>query len=95
MFIIVYIIETQHVLVSVLNCPHSRGWKQHKYWLLDFFRSAVSSLKRGNSTGDGERRETLFQLTAEAVGEHLAPNFALLLLWASQANAVPVSCTYV
>jgi 24-hydroxycholesterol 7alpha-hydroxylase len=68
-----------------------RNWKGHKYWLLDFFTSAVSSLKQASSSSsDNTEQKTLFKSILDLVGEKYSPNFALLMLWASQANAVPV-----
>ncbi len=38
--------------------------------------------------------QTLVQNVLDVVDEKSAPNYALLLLWASQANAIPVSTNY-
>uniref|UniRef100_A0A8C8VHP5 Lanosterol 14-alpha demethylase n=1 Tax=Pelusios castaneus TaxID=367368 RepID=A0A8C8VHP5_9SAUR len=45
----------------------------------------------GGHLGQGEKETLLQHLLDNLQGKHLAPNYALLLLWASQANAIPVA----
>jgi hypothetical protein len=46
--------------------------------------------KRGGGEGEKEAM-TVLNMLLDIVDERSAHNYALLLLWASQSNAVPVS----
>ena len=49
----------------------------------------VEGIREKQAAGEG--RDTLVEQLMKNVDEPSAHNYALLLLWASQANAVPVS----
>ncbi|XP_060113690.1 24-hydroxycholesterol 7-alpha-hydroxylase [Heteronotia binoei] len=67
-----------------------KRWSQSKKWLFDVFRKVVLHAE-GTNPPEGDSK-TLMQhvldtLSAKRFGTH----YAVLLLWAAQANAVPVS----
>ncbi|XP_054678524.1 24-hydroxycholesterol 7-alpha-hydroxylase isoform X1 [Grus americana] len=67
-----------------------RNWSKSKKWLLKLFEKVVSDAERTNPSETASK--TLLQhLLDNLQGKHLAPNYGLLMLWASQANAVPVA----
>ena len=78
--------------VCVFVC---REWRRCKYWLLDFFRTCCKAAEKqriemeSSTAGEGVRR-TLFEALIDAVDASSAHQFSLMLLWASQANALPV-----
>lgn len=65
-----------------------RNWSQHKYWLLRLFQQLLQ--KRGGAEAHFSD-QSVFNKVITSVDKENAPNYALLLLWASQANATPVS----
>ncbi|XP_050806793.1 24-hydroxycholesterol 7-alpha-hydroxylase-like isoform X4 [Gopherus flavomarginatus] len=67
-----------------------RNWSKSKKWLLKVFEKVVSDAERANLS-DSDSKTLLQHLLDNLHGKHLAPNYALLLLWASQANAMPVA----
>ncbi|XP_054035900.1 24-hydroxycholesterol 7-alpha-hydroxylase isoform X3 [Dryobates pubescens] len=67
-----------------------RNWSKSKKWLLKLFEKVVSHAERTNPSETASK--TLLQhLLDNLQGKHLAPNYGLLMLWASQANAVPIA----
>lgn len=64
-----------------------REWRNSKYWLLSLFRAMVGRVREKKSNGNKTILDQLLA-TVDVANGH---NYALLLLWASQANAVPVS----
>ncbi|NXV80888.1 CP39A hydroxylase, partial [Atlantisia rogersi] len=67
-----------------------RNWSKSKNWLLKLFEKVVLDAERTNPSETTSK--TLMQHLLDNLQEkHLAPNYGLLMLWASQANAVPVS----
>ncbi|XP_005297434.2 24-hydroxycholesterol 7-alpha-hydroxylase-like [Chrysemys picta bellii] len=67
-----------------------RNWSKSKKWLLKVFDKVVSDAERANPP-ESNSKTLLQHLLDNLHGKHLAPNYALLLLWASQANAMPVA----
>uniref|UniRef100_A0A8C3Y099 Lanosterol 14-alpha demethylase n=1 Tax=Catharus ustulatus TaxID=91951 RepID=A0A8C3Y099_CATUS len=67
-----------------------RNWSKSKKWLLKLFEKVVLDAERTNPSETASK--TLLQhLLDNLQGKHLAPNYGLLMLWAAQANAVPVA----
>ncbi|XP_071957038.1 24-hydroxycholesterol 7-alpha-hydroxylase-like [Antedon mediterranea] len=62
-----------------------RDWAACKQWLLKLFTKFQNDIKPQSS-----KSMTLGQQMMSEVGK-VGPNFALMLLWASQANAIPIS----
>jgi 24-hydroxycholesterol 7alpha-hydroxylase len=60
--------------------------------LLSLFKLMVEGIRDKQAAGKGQ--DTLVEQLMKSVDEPSAHNYALLLLWASQANAVPVSMGY-
>jgi 24-hydroxycholesterol 7alpha-hydroxylase len=65
-----------------------RDWSECKYWLLSFFKKMVEKLRDGRSRGGND--QLMIEKLMEMVDPTSAHNYALLFLWASQANAIPV-----
>ncbi|XP_033113228.1 24-hydroxycholesterol 7-alpha-hydroxylase-like [Anneissia japonica] len=63
-----------------------RDWAACKQWLLKVFKTVQDRLQLQSS-----KSVSLVQQLMDIVDAKSAPNFALLLLWASQANAIPIS----
>ena len=69
-----------------------RDWRECKYWLLSLFKLMVEGIREKPAMARGtEGQDLLIEELMRNVDEPSAHNYALLLLWASQANAVPVS----
>ncbi|KAM6280109.1 24-hydroxycholesterol 7-alpha-hydroxylase [Porphyrio hochstetteri] len=67
-----------------------RNWSKSKNWLLKLFEKVVLDAERTNPSETTSK--TLMQhLLDNLQGKHLAPKYGLLMLWASQANAVPIA----
>ncbi|XP_062617182.1 24-hydroxycholesterol 7-alpha-hydroxylase-like [Saccostrea cucullata] len=64
-----------------------RDWSTAKQYLLSKFRGVVTKLESQGKNNDQTVLQTLISITDRP---H-APNYALLLLWASLANAVPLT----
>lgn len=64
-----------------------RDWSQQKHWLLRLFQQLLR--KRGGADANVSD-QSVFNKIIASVDKENAPNYALLLLWASQANATPV-----
>ena len=75
-------------LVCYLLCIITlyRDWSKRKHWLLTLFHQLLQ--QRG---GAQTSHQSVFNKIITLVDKENAPNYALLLLWASQANATPVS----
>ncbi|XP_069706914.1 24-hydroxycholesterol 7-alpha-hydroxylase isoform X1 [Phaenicophaeus curvirostris] len=67
-----------------------RNWSKSKKWLLKLFEKVVSDAERTNPS-DTASKTLLQHLLDNLQGKHLGPNYGLLMLWASQANAVPIA----
>lgn len=71
----------------------SRDWRGCRDALLERFKSMVDKIRsnggRGGEGGGGGGE--VMDMLMDIVDEESAHNYALLLLWASQSNAVPVS----
>ncbi|OWK55824.1 24-hydroxycholesterol 7-alpha-hydroxylase [Lonchura striata] len=67
-----------------------RSWSKSKKWLLKLFEKVVLDAERTNPSETASK--TLLQHLLDSLqGKHLAPNYGLLMLWAAQANAVPIA----
>ncbi|XP_025078738.1 24-hydroxycholesterol 7-alpha-hydroxylase-like isoform X1 [Pomacea canaliculata] len=64
-----------------------REWTQSKVWLLKLFTKVVNQL----ASGTAEEENTVLQSLLAVVDAEHSPNYSLLLLWASLANAVPIT----
>ncbi|XP_048840981.1 24-hydroxycholesterol 7-alpha-hydroxylase isoform X3 [Brienomyrus brachyistius] len=62
-----------------------RDWAKSKQWLLSLLNRMVMRA-RGS-----EPSETLLQRLMATVTDRFLPNYALLMLWASLANAIPIT----
>ncbi|XP_037989106.1 24-hydroxycholesterol 7-alpha-hydroxylase isoform X3 [Motacilla alba alba] len=67
-----------------------RNWSKSKKWLLKLFEKVVLDAERTNPS-EAASKTLLQHLLDNLQGKHLAPNYGLLMLWAAQANAVPVA----
>ncbi|XP_064304249.1 24-hydroxycholesterol 7-alpha-hydroxylase isoform X4 [Phalacrocorax carbo] len=67
-----------------------RNWSKSKKWLLKLFEKVVSDAERTNPS-EATSKTLLQHLLDNLQGKHLAPNYGLLMLWASQANALPIA----
>ncbi|NXY77809.1 CP39A hydroxylase, partial [Glareola pratincola] len=67
-----------------------RNWSKSKKWLLKLFEKVVSDAEKTNPS-ETTSKTLLQHLLDNLQGKHLGPNYGLLMLWASQANAVPVA----
>ncbi|XP_014728372.1 PREDICTED: 24-hydroxycholesterol 7-alpha-hydroxylase [Sturnus vulgaris] len=67
-----------------------RNWSKSKKWLLKLFEKVVLDAERTNPS-ETASKTLLHHLLDNLQGKHLAPNYGLLMLWAAQANAVPVA----
>ncbi|XP_069661728.1 24-hydroxycholesterol 7-alpha-hydroxylase isoform X6 [Haliaeetus albicilla] len=67
-----------------------RNWSKSKKWLLKLFEKVVSDAEMTNPS-ETTSKTLLQHLLDNLQGKHLAPNYGLLMLWASQANTVPTA----
>ncbi|XP_058657704.1 24-hydroxycholesterol 7-alpha-hydroxylase isoform X1 [Ammospiza caudacuta] len=67
-----------------------RNWSKSKKWLLKLFEKVVLDAERTNPS-ETTSKTLLQHLLDNLQGKHLAPKYGLLMLWAAQANAVPVA----
>ncbi|OXB74112.1 UNVERIFIED_CONTAM: hypothetical protein H355_015243 [Colinus virginianus] len=67
-----------------------RNWSKSKKWLLKLFEKVVSDAE-GTNSSETTSKTLLQHLVDNLQGKHLAPNYGLLMLWASQANTVPTA----
>ncbi|XP_015283878.1 PREDICTED: 24-hydroxycholesterol 7-alpha-hydroxylase, partial [Gekko japonicus] len=67
-----------------------RKWSKSKKWLLDVFEK-VARHAEGTNPPAGDSKTVLQHLLETITGKRFGPNYGLLLFWAAQANAVPVS----
>ena len=63
-----------------------KEWAKSKHFLLGRFCDALKRKSVPNS-----KEDTLLQAIVDSLEGDCAPNFAILLLWASLANAVPIT----
>jgi 24-hydroxycholesterol 7alpha-hydroxylase len=69
-------------LPSILN----REWCGTKTWLLDVFKDVVMKFVQRN-----EPPQSVFEHIISSVDGDNAAGYALMMLWASQANAIPIA----
>ena len=80
--------------MTLICTMHNRDWRDCKYALLKRFKNMVDGLrKKGAESGKGVEPESqlVLNMLLGIVDEENAHSYALLLLWASQSNAIPVS----
>uniref|UniRef100_H3AEJ7 Cytochrome P450 family 39 subfamily A member 1 n=1 Tax=Latimeria chalumnae TaxID=7897 RepID=H3AEJ7_LATCH len=65
------------------------NWSKSKQWLLSVLEKVVENAERTKPSDNNSK--TLLQHLLETLNGNGAPNYCLLMLWASQANAVPVT----
>jgi len=63
-----------------------KEWAKSKYFLLGRFYEALQK-----KSGTNSKEDTLLQAMVDSLEGDCAPSYATLLLWASLANAVPIS----
>lgn len=63
-----------------------KEWAKSKYFLLGQFYEALQK-----KSGTNSKEDTLLQAMVDSLEGDCAPSYATLLLWASLANAVPIS----
>ena len=63
-----------------------KKWAKSKHFLLNRFREVLQQ----KSCAD-VKEDTLLQSMVGSLNGHCAPNYGILLLWASLANAVPIT----
>ncbi|KAL3882259.1 hypothetical protein ACJMK2_028621 [Sinanodonta woodiana] len=64
-----------------------RKWSNSREWLLKLFHSVVKNMEFPKQTEE----QTLLQTILQTVDAENSPNFGLLILWASLANAIPIT----
>ena len=74
--------------------PIRRDWRESKHWLLSLFKLMVAGIRERGKEG-GREEKLLVEQLVDTVDPPSAHNYALLLLWASQANAVPVRIMHI
>uniref|UniRef100_F7CQT2 24-hydroxycholesterol 7-alpha-hydroxylase n=2 Tax=Monodelphis domestica TaxID=13616 RepID=F7CQT2_MONDO len=71
-----------------------RNWSKSKKWFLTLFEKSIPDLEKYKPSDDDSL--TIMQLITNALrqgtSEHKAPNYALLMLWASLSNLATVAC---
>ncbi|KAM3930635.1 24-hydroxycholesterol 7-alpha-hydroxylase isoform 1-T1 [Leptodactylus fuscus] len=66
-----------------------RDWSQSKQWLLNLFKNIVAEAEHNKPSEDS--RKTLLHHLLDTLKGNATYNNSLLLLWASQANANPIT----
>lgn len=66
-----------------------RGWSKSKHWLLSLFESVVAKAENMKPADDDSK--TLLQHLLDTLDGNSTANYSLLMLWASQANALPIT----
>ncbi|XP_078069858.1 24-hydroxycholesterol 7-alpha-hydroxylase [Mustelus asterias] len=66
-----------------------RDWAKSKHWLLSFFQSIVAKVEKVKPADDNSK--TLLQHLLDTLNGNSTANYTLLMLWASQANALPIT----
>lgn len=64
----------------------SKDWSKSKHFLLDKFSDVLQK-----QSCRGVKEDSLLQSMVDSLTGDCAPNYAVLLLWASLANAVPIT----
>ncbi|ELU17287.1 hypothetical protein CAPTEDRAFT_220158 [Capitella teleta] len=65
-----------------------KDFNSAKTWLMDKFVTATKIAEKAKLNNGAE---TLFQTLIKTVDHEWAPNFGLLMMWASLANAIPIT----
>ncbi|KAL0967474.1 hypothetical protein UPYG_G00252710 [Umbra pygmaea] len=65
-------------------------WSSSKQWLLSLLRNMVVKAEDDQKSSDTANR-TLLQHLIKLITDKFLPNYGLLMLWASLANAVPIT----
>ncbi|XP_041044266.1 24-hydroxycholesterol 7-alpha-hydroxylase isoform X7 [Carcharodon carcharias] len=64
-----------------------RDWAKSKHWLLSLFERIVAKVEKMKPVDDSSK--TLLQHLLDTLNGNSTANYSLLMLWASQANALP------
>ncbi|XP_041044260.1 24-hydroxycholesterol 7-alpha-hydroxylase isoform X2 [Carcharodon carcharias] len=66
-----------------------RDWAKSKHWLLSLFERIVAKVEKMKPVDDSSK--TLLQHLLDTLNGNSTANYSLLMLWASQANALPIT----
>ncbi|XP_059166238.1 24-hydroxycholesterol 7-alpha-hydroxylase-like [Physella acuta] len=66
-----------------------KEWSTSRYWLLKLFNKVAPKILK--EIPDDTSKRNLLQSLLSVVDKEHAPNWSLLLLWASLANAIPIT----
>ncbi|XP_036623686.1 24-hydroxycholesterol 7-alpha-hydroxylase [Trichosurus vulpecula] len=68
-----------------------RKWSKSKRWLLNLFEKSIPDLERDRTSGDPTVLQLITNTLRHGTKPEKAPNYCVLMLWASLSNAVPVA----
>ncbi|ESO89269.1 hypothetical protein LOTGIDRAFT_106561 [Lottia gigantea] len=66
-----------------------KAWSSSREYLLKIFCSLVNDKKESSHQTNNDK--TLFESLLDTIDDQSSPNFCLLLMWASLANAIPMT----
>ncbi|KAA0708387.1 24-hydroxycholesterol 7-alpha-hydroxylase [Triplophysa tibetana] len=66
-----------------------KEWASSKQWLISLLRNMITKAEETLSSENGNK--TLLQHLATSISDKLLPNYGVLMLWASLANAIPIT----
>uniref|UniRef100_A0A4X2K8P6 Cytochrome P450 family 39 subfamily A member 1 n=1 Tax=Vombatus ursinus TaxID=29139 RepID=A0A4X2K8P6_VOMUR len=67
-----------------------RNWSKSKMWLLNLFEKSITDLERNKVSDDLTLVQLITNTLRHGAKQNKAPNYAVLLLWASLSNVIPV-----
>ena len=97
-----FLLKLVHLKLSIANLlfefinyfPFNlREWKNSKMELLKVFKEMTDSILKQEGSGQFETSHMVLDMLLSIVDQECAHGYALLLLWASQSNAIPVCLT--
>ncbi|KAM9006517.1 24-hydroxycholesterol 7-alpha-hydroxylase [Sarcophilus harrisii] len=68
-----------------------RKWTKSKKWLLNLLEQRISDLERVESSDDLTMMQMIYKTVRQETKELMPPKYAVLMLWASLSNSVPVA----
>ncbi|XP_043820577.1 24-hydroxycholesterol 7-alpha-hydroxylase isoform X2 [Dromiciops gliroides] len=68
-----------------------RNWSKSKRWLLNLFEQSIPDLERDTTSDDLTMLQLITGALRQGTKGHKAPSYAVLMLWASLSNAIPVA----
>ncbi|KAK1805429.1 hypothetical protein P4O66_019746 [Electrophorus voltai] len=74
---------------SQLPAMFLKEWSSSKKWLLSLLESMI--IRAVDIPSNESRSETLLQYLVTIIADKFQPNYGLLMLWASLANAIPIT----